>query len=886
MKSRPRGRSGRRGFGFTVDAIIALSFMVIIFAALVHMRFTESGASTSSFLNLHYISEDAMRTMNQRGLLDTLGDEWTTGNQSNASIMAAAELEAILPDNLGYALLFNDDIVAEGGRPEDEAIAKTHANRLLVGYAENATVEGAVARSFLSGISGKTSSAYAYFGGFVGQGNITRYLYVPEGVGINSAYMEMDAGSSFNMFVNGVGCNNPHSPGAGYLSADIQEDISGCAFTTGGNTINIEFTGGNIEEQFIGGGFIRVTYTSDYFNETGGPDGSDRYEFPGIDGFINHYSSFYVPGGLESMDIHLEFDNEYTTFLRVGDTLVFNSSGSPATQVIDLDDSYLQGKLDYASLSGETIPLRLGTADISEVIEEGVADVILITDLSGSMQWRVGYLDGDGVARDCDDPDLFDSDTRRVSLAKCLDQQFVDIILSGSGNRVGLVGFDDDADLYHALSNDSSSLLEHIDDYPDSPNGGTCICCAINRAYSMLEAQSSPGRYRYIIVMSDGITSYCCGYDGWWLWRTCDSEGTSTSGQYQDCGGGSSDCTGSQCNGAISNAIWSGERTHDDLNVTINSVGFGPVADCENGNYTLREIAEAGNGTYCASTNASELEDCYVRFATEIVEAALRSQILSFTGDVTPSRLYPSSYLDYTYAPIVSPLEYGEILLSYDTPRFDDNVTCKGNFFIPENAEAVDAKVTSYSSEHWTHHLQISNSGGTQVLYDLGDYGIEYYELGDPFTVQVLPSSIRSGEDNTVRISTGDAPSNDTGCSKDNRAILMIKLQGSSRYGDVFAKEEGCNWFIVFEDGTNISVAIPADYDDGDQCAYSPGNITYDEGDAIDDAVYRMLANLDTDEDGRVDIKFDAQQVNVESSSSLGIRSLWGPAKIRLVVWM
>jgi hypothetical protein len=82
---------------------------------------------------------------------------------------------------------------------------------------------------------------------------------------------------------------------------------------------------------------------------------------------------------------------------------------------------------------------------------------------------------------------LYENDTKRISLAKCLDKDFVDTILNATGNKVALVGFTSSADTYHELSDDKTSLINHINNYPDSPTGGTCVCCAINRAIQLLQ---------------------------------------------------------------------------------------------------------------------------------------------------------------------------------------------------------------------------------------------------------------------------------------------------------------------------------------------------------------------------------------------------------------
>jgi len=1203
----------RKGFALTVDAVIAMSFILVIALALSAQRFSNISESTElAFVNLHYVSEDALDVMNKQGILDQIGEFWTSNNTTAANDLARLYLDDIIPQNTGYKLwIYNNTSVmgyttlAENARvAEQDAIAQTYSLRFLVGYQKGTPVLSSVSRAFLTGIESKTSSAYAYFGGFEGQGNLTKYLYLPDDATIQSAYMEMDAGSQFVLRVNGAGCGT-YTPSGGYLSADVQEDISGCNFNNGKNTLEIRFTGNNFTDQFIGGGFIRVTYNTTELNESA-LTGSGMHEFPGIDGLMNYYGSFYVPGTLTSMAAHLVFQNNYTTFLRIGDEQVYTSSGSPSTQTVDLDDAFLQSRLNYNDISGKTIPLRLGTSNISSIIQEGNADVVLITDLSGSMNWRLDN-DNSGTQRSCTDSNLLSSSTKRVSLAKCLDKQFVNIILNNSGNYVALVGFAGEplgAEFGYNLdfSSSNTTLINKINTYPDSPSGGTCICCAINKAYEMLagretlvdegeswkylsytastydlipdgddnwkftsysscgdscnpaagspaipgsctpanwqtlsfddapwgtanlpksnnneqntvfyyrrhftvpstafssatlrlnnrrgvqcylanslypngyyintdtscrtgnywdnqwtisssrfvagsdnvltcrvrsgmgssrrgiefdaelvintpcgdscdpsttpgfctpsnwqatgfndsswatydlpkenadeqysvfyyrkhftlsqEANSSgflslrnrrgvqcyingnlintdtscstgnywdniwsfpasyfndPGednviacrvrsgagssrngiefdarlttpssRNKFIIVMSDGVTGYHCGVP-----PSYTPPSTSTTAPSNDyvCDGNQVDCSGNQCNPAINNAIWSSQRAHTNLSTTLHSIGFGPVASCTNGRYTLEQIAAVGNGSYCASTNATQLRDCYVQFANDILTASIRSQIVNITGSATISTLSPDSYISYTYTPNVPQLEYGEITLSYDTDRFNNNATCTGSFYIPPSVSVIDAKATSYSSEHWTDYLEVNSN----KVYDLSDYmtgSIKYFDLGDPYTVYMDPANIPSGQNSTVYVRTGDSPTNHTGCSPDNRAILTIKMSGGVGYGDTFPKAEGCNWEIDFESAPSEIVKIPSSYNGTASCKYKYGDINVTSDDALNDAVYRVLQKLDLDDDGELDIKLDPNQMEIESSRIGGVRSLYGPVQFKLVVWI
>lgn len=1215
----------RKGFALTVDAIIAMSFILIMALALSAQRYNSISESTElAFVNLHYISEDALDVLNKQGILDQIGEYWTSNNTTAANELARLYLDDIVPQNTGYSLwIYNNTsttgytVLANNSRvSEDDAIAQTYSLRFLVGYKKGAPVLSSVSRAFLTSIAGKTSFAYAYFGGFEGQGNLTKYLYVPEGSEITGAYMEMDAGSSFNLYINGQtgGCGNPHVPSGDYLSANINETLSSqCAghFTIGYNTIELKFTSANITDHYIGGGFIRVAYNTTELNELD-TLGSGTHEFPGINGLINYYGSFYVPGDLLSITAHLNFYSNYTTFFRIGNVLVDTWQGSGSTRNVtigNLSDILDEGGLSPADLSEKTIPVRFGTD--ARIYQSGGVDAVLITDLSGSMAWQIGSPSEDnGVARGCNDSDLYDSDTMKVSLAKCVDKTFIDCLFNDSvnvsNNRLGLVGFTTNADnsnYNHDLSSDKDSLISRIDSYPERamlilrsssnwkvasytnaqqtliargddswisptspktgcndycsllntvpsgckisnwqnlnfnengwsatnlpkesaseqnyiiyyrrhftlssknftsatlylrhsrgvqcylneveivatssgvcpsgnywdstvaipastfrdpgqdnvlacrvrsgtgssrygiefdaelniscgdtcnpsstipsfcapssnwtsptfvdaawqtttlpknnadeqqalfyyrkhftvqynisgsgtlylrnrrgarcylngnlintdtscetgnywdntwpvsstyfnpagqdnvlacvvrsgstssnqqgiefdaeltkgslPSGGTCICCAINKAYNMLQ-NSGPERKKFIVVMSDGITGYCCGS----TYGNCNSQGTSTSGQYSDCSGNWDRCPSgiTDCNGAINNAIWSADRSHNDLAATVDAVGFGAVADCYNGNRTLYGIAQAGNGSYLGSTDPEELEEHYCELAKKILNASTKSQLINVTWEFpADSWLSPDSYLSYTYTPNVPDIEYGEITLTYDTPRFNNNVSCTGSFYIPADVSVIDAKATSYSSEHWTDYLEVNSVNN----YDLSDYGSNYFNVGDPYVVYMDPANIGSSQTNTVYIQTGDSPTNQTGCSKDNRAILTIKISGGVGYGDSYPIAEGCKWGLGFDDGSSVNdLPIPSDYDGNATCTYPDSNFTINNMDALNDAVYRVMAKLDLDKDGLLDIKFDASQIEIDSSRVGGIRSLYGPVQFKLVVWL
>lgn len=915
-----------KGYVVILDAIIALIFLLFIFTIFIAVHEPKvSKTGTTSFKNIHYLSEDVLDVLNKQGVLDEIGTEWASSNGSitsehwsNATNISKKYLEKLIPKRFGYRLVIDDTNVIYDSNsdpdserpPENEAISKTHSTRLLVGYGKGLPTRGHVARAFLTNIREKTTSKYVYFGGFVGQGNLTRILTLPNCT-VQRAYIEVATGSEFELYINDISAG-VFTPTVWNMTANIKSYIPNpeTYFNPGDNKIEIIFTSDDISEQYIGGGFIKVTYNTSKM-DTAQETGTGRYWFPGIEGLINLYSSFYVPGSLNSMNIHLKFFNNYTTYLTIGDQEVFSSSGSSVNQTYDLDDSNLT-MLNYAGLSMETIPIRLGIRNVSYLANvTGNADVILITDLSGSMNRCL-----DGSSSGCTGVD--GNNPQRLALAKELDKEFVDIILNSSGNRVGLVSYSQNVRNFHDLSTNTVSLKTQINQYTAS--GPTCICCAIRRARLILQQQSDESRQKFIIVMTDGIPNqqcnqidendtdaccqsryvcgrgggppghrwYCCCVSGWWAWYCC--ECPSPYCWFRDarltCGDFISD-------NAIDHAIQDSCKAHNEVNATIYSIGFitpDILANCPEANTTLSEIAKCGNGSSYASTNASELKDIYKSIAQDIVNVSYRAQTASITGDITPSILYPESYIEFSYTPAINTTAYGEITLTQDTERFNDTENCTGILFVPEIARVVDAKVTSYSAEYWTDYLNVSNSHGSTIAYTLrdGHFGIDYHILGDPYIVQIPNPSVNliPGENNSLEIRTGNSPTEDMGCSPDDRAIYTIRLNGRVSYGDVFLEKSGCKWTIRFEDDTNITESIPDYYNGTRECYYTPENISYDENDAIDDAIFRLLQKLDSNKNRKIDIKFDSSMIEFDFSRAGGVRSLWGPITMKLIVWM
>jgi Mg-chelatase subunit ChlD len=139
-----------------------------------------------------------------------------------------------------------------------------------------------------------------------------------------------------------------------------------------------------LSRQYVGGGFIKVTYNTSSM-ESSVDSSASTYFFPKIQGLVNYYSSVYVPGVLQNMSIFLHVKSNYSTFLTVGDAVVYNQSLNGSEVSVTLDNGNLSSTLSYAELSQQTVPIRLGLQNLSVDVGRGNADVILTTDISFSM---------------------------------------------------------------------------------------------------------------------------------------------------------------------------------------------------------------------------------------------------------------------------------------------------------------------------------------------------------------------------------------------------------------------------------------------------------------------------------------------------------------------
>lgn len=882
----------KKGFFFTIDSMIGASIIIIGLLLvnsfyIVEPSYTSLGYSSHDLINAlstlkinevnnSYVDElisSGEITNTDNSILEQIGEFWVLNKTNLCQELVENITFGLFPSNIGFSIAVGNDEVFRKEAPTNQNLVS--ARKMISGYKKDRPVKGSTARAYLKSIREKKTASFAYFGGFVGQGNISRELeYIPSDAIVENAFIELDAGTDFDFYINGISCGS-FSPVNGNMSS-TRWNVSSCNFLAGiKNNLSIIFTG-LLNESFIAGGYVKVEYRTRELISNSTP-GIGYYYFPGIEGLINLYSSFDIPGTLKSVDLYLHFYNNKTTFMNIGNETIFTTSGSSEDQIVDITGYTLP-------IQPETIPIRIGILNISEEINitsGEPSDSVLVTDVSGSMndcgeygedelcryecctqiggcegceRWEIrscpytGSCEGDqcdtcasGVTQNHQVVDVEDCIKTKLALAQEADLLFGDIVLNLTGNKVGLVSYQENVQSTEPITDILINLQSEINLYSTKWWWPTCICCGINKAKDMLMASSNE---KFMVVMSDGKENrFCSNFN---------------------------DYTGESA-GAV-NATEAGQNACS-LGIIVFAVGFGEDADHE----TLKQIA-CNESLYYNASNASDITDIYKEIGEQIlIIANYSSQVISVIGEYKESILYPDSYIMFNFTPAVEPPSFGEIELVIETEKFD---SCINTVNIPEKIRVTDAKALSYSGPHWTSFLAVNDN----TIFNINKYGSDYRIIGDPFVLQIPPNILTNGS-NQIELQTADSPENLTGCSKNNSMIYTAAIKSSITYSDVLPKAEGCIWTIETEDSDLITASIPSDYSGTNLCSYTSSDIDSNGQDSINLAVYELLSNLDFDNNGKININIDEEDLEIETLRVSQLPYLWGPLIVEVRAW-
>ena len=848
----------KRGVFFTVDAVLATSIIVLTILAASSFYVNEIKTETANYLsndlirvftNLKisevvnsYIEEliaEGNITRLNNTILEQIGEFWSESNMEQAAAFARNITEELIPARFGIGIWVDNELIYKRDKPITKGLVSSR--KIISGIAKEKPIEGYVGRVYLAGIKEKTAYSYVYFGGYTGDGDILMNIRLPGTYNnITEAYLELQVDKGFDFYINGVYSGSYGDVVGGAKRADswVVDSSYHNNFNTGWNYIKMDFNSTTNNSGLIGGGFFRVKSSTDNVNFTSldydGTYITKKEYLPGIEGVINLYSSFFVPGTLNEVNMFLDYSTNYPLFINFGNITAYegNETGD-ILQTVTNAEIYSIFNNDYSSLNGKTIPLRIGHYSIGRYVGgDRVSDTMVCTDLSRSM----------------DTEDVPPDNEARLAVTKRVEKVFIDYVLNvSSENRIGLAGYYSSVKpgTWHDLSDDGTSLKDMIESYKTYGTDNSCFACALKEAEEELNDNGLAGNNKAIIIMSDGYADKC--YD-------------------------LAPCKGDD---PTVEAIDIACDVHENSNITIYAIAFGIGAD----NTTLKNISvDCGGGLFFHSYNESGLLEGFQEIANDIMSVTFTKQKTVAEG--VSSSISRNSYIELKYEPDISPYIHGKIPITVEQDPFGNDITT-GLITIPENVTVTSAVATSYSGDEWTELLNVSNT----EVFDLSSYkNASYPELGDPFLMDIPVSLLTSGDNNVViKSSSGPFPENETGGSEDNRAIYEMLIESAVDNLGFGSVADGCTWTIKYEDNSTSTIAVPTDYSGSDSCDFENG--VYDADDAIETSFYALLEKLDFDNNGLLDIKFEQESLSTESVIIGGVPSLWGPSIVQIKVW-
>jgi hypothetical protein len=841
-----------------------------------------------SELNNSFISQEIASgniTDINKSVLDQIGEYWALNKSSNATYLLEFVINESIPKNFGIRTSMGNHSWQQELllRNITRKINSIVSNRMISGIEQGKPLTGFSGTSYLKKVYNKKTSSYTYFGGFVGQGNISVKLYLPADFNYSrliDATLKIESPGTFKLYINNQQCGTTYTGNIGEVSL---WNITSCDlyFIAGKNDISMKYDS-SLNTSYVSGGFIKLTHTTDALIENSTP-GYYRYYFPDINGFINLYDTVSVQGNIINWTLNTTFFNKYQTFFKFGNETIFITQGNDTVNQTIVYTKYNQ------MLPQEPIPIRFAVTNFSNITTTvyGLpADTFIITDTSGSMDTCVGtalnctyqYRKVSGgtyfpiscivfSASSCDaTPDNpcggspFNKGKNyntacqsRLQIAQNVDNNFVDTIFNASSQHsVGLVDFDTRSNSLTPLTNIAATLHSAINGY--STGGSTCTCCGLNRARNNLIVS---GNKKFMILLSDGDANVCCT-------SLNDTTGT---GDNHGCAGGAGT--------PLSWSIYAGQTACAN-NITVFTIGFGNDMSAS-GKSAMQQTA-CNTSLYYNATNTAELQSVFNNITQQILIAAnFSSQTVTVVGNYTPSRLYGSSYIDVYYTPLMEPLEQNKISIITETMQFNG---CNASILIPPNVEVRDAYVTSYSSNHWTKSLAVNGI----TVFNLTNYGQEYVLLGDPFIIQVPAVSLQPGANNLIKLDIGDSPTNSSNCSNNNTLIYTALINVSTPRTDALENKVGCLWTIESTNGL-FNVSIPAGYSGTKTCKYTSSGISFDNLDVYDVAVYDMLKQLDYENDGKIFFDLTQNDLEIVLFTTGQVAYMWGPSLMKLEVW-
>lgn len=486
----------RRGLYFSFDALVAAVIIIGAISMVAHTDFTNDIKTiTADFEEVDSAAEDSVQLMMRselssavnaseadeliattnlsdddlnRSVMEAIAILWGSGEEKAAKNLSESFLGEQLAGGREYRIKVaeggNESVIFASSNGFEQASLVARSSRMVSGVSRQRASDGFTSRASLSSLDA-VDSEYFFFGGYVGDGNITANMSLPDYENIDQMVVEGDAGSNFTITINDKQVSPRFNATNDAFRADrwqvcnqtVRSSLCS-ALEPGNNDLGFEFYG----NASMSGGFIRIDYNQSYSLESVG----DTYRIktkrlPGINDVINLYDGFRTPGTLNSIETRLHFDSSAEIAVRIANATVYEGSGD---QDLHLSNDTIHAEvtdagLSYEQLSNTTVPFRLGVDELQSIPGVGgYVDAVGVTDVSGNMNANT-------------------DDGKKWDLAKNATELFIDIMGNASRSRAAINGFKGEMYAYHELTYDNTSLKNELDSW--KPGQGTCVGCGI-----------------------------------------------------------------------------------------------------------------------------------------------------------------------------------------------------------------------------------------------------------------------------------------------------------------------------------------------------------------------------------------------------------------------
>ncbi len=211
-----------KGIFYTMDAVLAsimiLTCVMFIFYAyvpeerdldqkqfisqdvlkvLTEMKVSELYYKNNTFILTEFLNGNI--TDLNTSVINQMGNYWARGYSSKADTLFILSVNNSLSQSTDLKIVFGNSTISTINSTEKytskDSISYT---RMISGIDQGKPLTGSSGSSYLKKINNKRTSSYAYFGGFVGQGNLTLRLELPSDF-LGIVYVSVDSAGAWRI---------------------------------------------------------------------------------------------------------------------------------------------------------------------------------------------------------------------------------------------------------------------------------------------------------------------------------------------------------------------------------------------------------------------------------------------------------------------------------------------------------------------------------------------------------------------------------------------------------------------------------------------------------------------------------------------------------------